>query len=106
MPTVYGKPLDAHTRCVHYHSETDIIAIRFACCGRYYPCFECHEAEADHPATVWPQADWNKKAVLCGVCQSELTIWEYLHSRHTCPNCHAAFNPGCKNHYHLYFDMG
>jgi hypothetical protein len=36
-PEVFGKTVDEHTRCVHYATELDIIAIRFACCDRYYP---------------------------------------------------------------------
>jgi uncharacterized CHY-type Zn-finger protein len=34
-----------------------------------------------------------------------LSIHEYLACGNTCPTCQAAFNPGCANHYPLYFEM-
>jgi len=102
---VKGKLVDEHTRCVHYHSEKDIIAIKMKCCGEYYPCITCHEETAGHLAVVWPRAEFNTKAILCGACHTELTIQQYLQSNHQCPSCGASFNPGCSNHYHLYFDM-
>ena len=40
--------MDAETRCVHYRSALDIIAIKMACCGVYYACKDCHAALADH----------------------------------------------------------
>ena len=100
---VKGEVVDEHTRCVHYHSALDIIAIKFKCCGTYYPCYSCHEAAADHKAQVWPQPEWDTKAILCGMCGTELTINQYMHSNNTCPHCAAAFNPGCSKHYDLYF---
>ncbi|TKI16435.1 hypothetical protein FCT18_20820 [Lysinibacillus sphaericus] len=27
---------------------TDIIALKFTCCERYYPCYKCHEAHAQY----------------------------------------------------------
>ena len=92
------------TRCAHYHGETDVIAIRFACCDTYYPCHACHEAVADHEAEVWPREDFDQKAVLCGVCGTELTVAEYLDSGSECTACGAGFNPGCARHRHLYFE--
>jgi len=44
--------------------------------------------------------------VLCGSCGEVLRIEDYLASDSTCPNCSAAFNPGCATHYHLYFEVG
>jgi uncharacterized CHY-type Zn-finger protein len=73
-PEVFGKTVDEHTRCVHYAAELDIIAIRFACCDRYYPCHLCHSETADHPAEQWPRDRWDQKAILCGDCWSELSI--------------------------------
>jgi len=101
---VLGKTVDDQTRCAHYAGPLDVIAIRFACCGEYYPCFRCHAECADHPARVWPEADFGSRAILCGVCGTELTIDEYR-SREDCPTCGAAFNPGCRLHAHLYFDV-
>lgn len=102
-PLVRGIDLDPQTRCVHYHSLLDIIAIRMKCCGTYYACKDCHDALADHPIIVWPRQEWSQHAVLCGACRKEMRIAEYLECRNECPNCKAAFNPACRNHYHFYF---
>jgi uncharacterized CHY-type Zn-finger protein len=102
-PEVRGIDLDNETRCAHYKTAVDIIAIKMRCCGVYYACKDCHEALAGHQSELWPQSEWNQPAVLCGVCQHELTITEYMASGNRCPNCGAAFNPGCRNHYHFYF---
>ncbi|MBC7723599.1 MAG: hypothetical protein H7146_02480 [Burkholderiaceae bacterium] len=102
---VQGTPLDEQTRCVHWHSPADVVAIRFACCREYYSCFECHEEHAGHAAERWPAAQWTEDAVLCGVCRAELSIAEYLASPGSaCPRCGAAFNEGCRLHRHLYFE--
>ena len=102
---VEGISVDAQTRCAHYHGPTDVIAIRFACCGRWFPCFECHAALAGHEAKVWPFERFSEKAVLCGSCGRELSVEEYFTCGNTCPSCSHAFNPGCANHYHLYFEL-
>ncbi len=104
--SVFGKPIDNQTRCVHWHSELDIIAIKFKCCNKYYPCFSCHEETTDHKPEVWPIKEFTEKAILCGVCGNELAINEYMNCDNTCPKCASLFNPGCKNHYHLYFETG
>ncbi|KAK6205989.1 sphinganine kinase lcb4 [Pestalotiopsis sp. IQ-011] len=83
-PAVKGVNVTALTQCAHWHSPRDIIAIRHKCCGEYYACISCHEASAGHANSLWPRAERNAKAVLC---------------------CRAEFNPGCANHYHLYFEM-
>jgi uncharacterized CHY-type Zn-finger protein len=103
--TVRGKLLDEYTRCIHYHSPFDVIAIKFKCCGEYYPCYDCHEEEAGHEHLVWEKNEFGKKAVLCGVCKTELTISEYLSSGDHCPYCGAVFNSNCRTHYHLYFEI-
>jgi len=104
-PAVKGRPIDEYTRCAHYHSPVDVIAIKFKCCGEYYSCFECHEETADHKPEVWTRNEFNTKAVLCGACNNEMTIHEYLASTNRCPHCDAAFNPNCNKHYHLYFEI-
>lgn len=104
MIEVKGKIVDGETRCVHYHSPLDVIAIKFKCCGYYYPCYQCHEETTDHEPMVWKKEEWNTKAILCGVCKEELTINEYFNSGNHCPHCLAAFNPNCSKHYHLYFE--
>ena len=95
--------LDGETRCIHYHGPLDIIAIRMACCGVYYACKDCHEALAGHAIKVWLPSEWDRRAILCGVCEHELTIREYMGCGYSCPRCKAGFNPGCRNHYHFYF---
>jgi uncharacterized CHY-type Zn-finger protein len=102
--TVFGQTVDSQTRCVHWATVKDVIAIRFRCCDRYYPCFECHRQDADHPADRWPESEWGTPAILCGVCRSELTIDEYR-SVSGCPNCAAEFNENCALHAHLYFEV-
>jgi uncharacterized CHY-type Zn-finger protein len=100
---VNGVDLDAQTRCVHWHSPLDVIAIKFKCCGEWYACYDCHSALADHAPEVWPRDEFGERAILCGECKTELPISEYLASEDQCPKCKAAFNPGCANHYDLYF---
>lgn len=104
-PNVKGKVVDESTRCVHYHSPLDVIAIKFKCCEEYYPCYYCHEEEAGHEPSVWKKDEFDTPAILCGVCKSELTIREYLSCQHQCPACKAFFNPNCHKHYHLYFEF-
>jgi uncharacterized CHY-type Zn-finger protein len=102
-PRVHGLDLDPQTRCAHWHSPRDVIAIRMKCCGVYYACRSCHDEMAGHPAQVWPRAEWDERAVLCGVCGHEMRIGEYRASPDGCPSCGAGFNPGCRLHHHLYF---
>ncbi len=101
---VTGVEVDAKTRCAHYHSERDIIAIKFKCCGGWFPCFECHTELAGHTAEVWPQGEFDTRAILCGCCGHQLTVREYLDCESACPRCGHGFNAGCANHYHLYFE--
>ena len=103
-PAVLGLELDPQTRCAHWRSPLDVIAIKMKCCGDYYACRECHNALADHEATVWPQIEWEQPAILCGVCGGELSVRAYMACANRCPSCGAAFNPGCRLHYHLYFE--
>lgn len=100
---VRGAVMDAETRCEHWHSELDIIAIKFKCCGEWFPCFECHSALAGHAASVWREDEREAKAILCGACGRQLSIKQYLNCDSTCPKCRSKFNPGCTTHYHLYF---
>jgi uncharacterized CHY-type Zn-finger protein len=101
---VRGVDLDGQTRCAHYHGPTDIIAIKMKCCGEFYACKDCHEARAGHAIEVWPRSEWEQKAILCGGCGAELSIAEYMRCESCCPACGAGFNPGCRSHYHFYFE--
>lgn len=103
MRQILGSPVDAQTRCIHYRSALDIIAIKFWCCQQYYPCYLCHQESADHPAAQWPVEERGSEAILCGVCRRELTIAHYMMVT-ACPQCEAQFNPGCRQHAHLYFE--
>jgi uncharacterized CHY-type Zn-finger protein len=105
IQAVYGKLIDDNTRCAHYHSPLDVIAIRFKCCNTYYPCYQCHEETAGHAAAVWEKEEWNTLAIYCGLCKKEMTINEYMRSGNQCPNCNGLFNPNCSKHYHLYFEV-
>ena len=120
--TVYGRPVDDQTRCIHWASPRDVVAIQFYCCRRFYPCYDCHamkeeDGGAGHPAKPWPLDQRDHLALLCGVCSSLLSIRDYLDlytattatadcppSPH-CPRCSSPFNPGCGKHLDLYFDL-
>jgi uncharacterized CHY-type Zn-finger protein len=101
---VHGVNLDEQTRCAHWRSPLDVVAIKFVCCGKYYACHECHRELESHESVVWPRQRFGEPAVLCGVCRTELSVDTYLSSTFECPFCAAGFNPGCADHYHLYFE--
>jgi uncharacterized CHY-type Zn-finger protein len=96
--------VDAQTRCAHWRSAVDIVAIKMRCCGVYWACKDCHEELAGHAISVWGREERDALAVLCGACKAQLTIREYLHCDSRCPACGAAFNPACRNHHHFYFE--
>ncbi|HEY2753778.1 CHY zinc finger protein [Phenylobacterium sp.] len=102
-PPVHGVALDPQTRCAHWASELDIIAIKMRCCRTYYACRECHDELAGHEAAQWAAEEFGELAILCGACGTELSIEAYLGCESQCPNCRARFNPGCHKHRHLYF---
>ncbi len=102
---VGGIGVESQTRCAHYHSELDIIAIRFKCCGGWFPCFECHRETTEHLPEVWAMTERDEKAILCGGCGHQLTINEYFNCGAVCPNCERNFNLKCANHYELYFEI-
>lgn len=100
---VLGPTVDHQTRCIHYAGPLDVIAIRFHCCGDFYPCFRCHADTAGHAMSVWPRAAFDTHALLCGVCKNTLSIADYQ-ATDACPSCGTGFNPGCELHYPLYFE--
>ena len=104
MPKVYGSLVDNETRCTHYHTFLDVIAIKFKCCNKYYPCYQCHEEHETHPIKRWSEQDFDEKAIMCGVCKHEMSIQDYMMTE-LCPKCQAHFNSRCKFHYHLYFEL-
>ncbi len=102
---IRGVDLDPQTRCGHYRGPTDIVAIKFKCCGTYWACKDCHLALADHAMQVWSLREREVIAMRCGACGTELTIAEYLAGGSRCPACRAAFNPRCERHHHYYFEV-
>jgi uncharacterized CHY-type Zn-finger protein len=102
-PSVHGLSVDPETRCAHWHTALDIIAIKMRCCDTYYACRECHDELTDHPVSLWPVEEWDEPAILCGVCGTELSVHAYLGCDSRCPHCRERFNPGCHKHRHLYF---
>ena len=102
MTEVYGSIIDEQTRCVHYHSNEDIIAIKFRCCGKYYPCYRCHDDHEDHAIIPWGTDEYDAYAILCGVCRRAHTVSEYMNTDR-CLKCSSKFNEGCKHHHHIYF---
>jgi uncharacterized CHY-type Zn-finger protein len=44
-PPIRGIELDAQTCCAHWYSPRDIVAIKMKCCGVYYACKDCHDAQ-------------------------------------------------------------
>lgn len=74
MTNIVGVAVDAYGRCAHYHSDRDIIANKCATCRRYWACYQCHDALADHPFGRMPLTE---PAVLCGACGTAMTYWQY-----------------------------
>ena len=79
---INGLLVDDQSRCQHYHSTLDIVALKCFECQKYYACYQ---------------------VLICGVCRHEMTIEEYQEAV-ACPNCHSAFNPACSKHYDIYFE--
>ena len=103
-PDVRGLDLDAQTRCAHYNSPLDVVAIKMKCCGIYYACKDCHAALAGHALQPWPRGESDGPTVLCGACGTQMSIRRYLECENACPACGAGFNPGCRGHHHFYFE--
>lgn len=103
--TVFGPVVDEKTRCIHYHLDLDVIAIKFKCCEKYYPCYKCHEETELHQLTRWAKHDLDTvPVILCGECKAEWSFKQYS-QQPWCLGCLAKFNPGCCNHYSIYFDV-
>lgn len=71
-----GQPLPYQGACKHFHKSYKWL--RFPCCGRAFPCDECHDENMDHPY------EWATR-ILCGYCS-----YEQLASKDKCMNCGAA----------------
>ncbi|KAF2733616.1 zinc finger CHY domain-containing protein [Polyplosphaeria fusca] len=104
-PSVYGVSVSPTTQCLHWHSPLDVIAIKHFCCRNFYACISCHDAIETHKSDIWPKTHRSEPAVLCGVCKHVLTVDEYMQSGSRCTSCGQGFNPGCKGHWGLYFEL-
>ena len=96
---IHGLDLDDNGRCRHYHKNCDVVALKCSACGRYYACYECHDALEDHTFAATDLTE--EYPVLCGNCHTTLTREEYLTG--SCVHCGFSFNPNCKLHYGIYF---
>ncbi|SCW00834.1 LAFE_0C13036g1_1 [Lachancea fermentati] len=111
MCLIRGDLVDEESRCVHWHSPLDVIAIKFKCCKTYYACYTCHQSLESHKVEKYSlKEDNNEHLVICGVCKTTMTFDTYRSNSGderslSCYACHAEFNPGCKLHYSEYFDM-
>jgi len=102
MIEAQGFLVDKQTRCIHYHSKLDIIALQCYDCKKYYACYRCHDSLENHPFEPYPLSLIQGKPILCGVCLKLLTYKQYKESL-SCPFCFSRFNPGCQNHKERYF---
>ncbi|KAF2126385.1 zinc finger CHY domain-containing protein [Dothidotthia symphoricarpi CBS 119687] len=106
-PQVHGLSLTPLTQCLHYHTPLDILAIKHACCQKFYACITCHNAcETDHAPAVWRRDQREEKAVLCGACGTVGSVREYMEGGSRCAACGRGFNPGCRAHWGRYFEVG
>ena len=102
MVQAQGLLVDHESRCVHYHSDKDIVALQCYECQKYYACYQCHNKLESHVFSTYPLNLKEDRPILCGSCGKTLTYEEYTETG-TCPFCNAAFNPACQNHYSIYF---
>ncbi|WP_080506069.1 CHY zinc finger protein [Halorubrum sp. BV1] len=100
-----GVAVDSETRCAHWDSPVDVVALRFGCCEAYYPCDACHDAVTNHEAEPWPRNRFDESAALCGRCRATLPARVFLDADDACPCCGVAFNPGCRAHVDRYFEV-
>ncbi|MDF8375009.1 hypothetical protein G9401_05360 [Weissella paramesenteroides] len=96
---IHGIQLDSDGRCLHYHTNNDIVALKCAQCHQYFACYQCHDAIMSHE---FMPANPEDKSVMCGVCHHIMNYQDY--SQNSCPNCHHAFNPRCALHHEIYFE--
>lgn len=68
-----GQPLPHQGACKHFMKSYRWL--RFPCCGRAFPCDDCHDEQSDHPY------EWANR-MLCGYCS-----FEQLAAKDRCGNC-------------------
>ncbi|SCU94390.1 LAFA_0F21550g1_1 [Lachancea sp. 'fantastica'] len=108
-----GLLIDNQSRCVHWNSQLDVVCFKLKCCQHYYACHSCHDALESHPVQKYNiSQDPSSHVVLCGVCRNTMSFNQYRSKTASirdqslqCPFCCASFNPNCKLHYSIYFDI-
>lgn len=96
---IYGINTDKEGRCVHYHSDVDVIANKCAKCQKFYACYKCHDELEDHP---FEPVDSDEEATaMCGVCGKLYSYKEYS-CLSKCTECSHGFNPRCSLHKSVY----
>lgn len=99
MIVIRGVDVDEQGRCVHWHTEHDVVANLCGICGQFWACHGCHEELADHPfGRVDPDTPGT---VLCGVC-GHLSSYADYSAAHVCAGCGHVFNSRCALHRGLY----
>ena len=68
LPTKIGEPLPEFGTCSHYRKSHRWF--RFPCCGRAYPCDECHDADSTSKVHA---VEWASRQI-CGYCSREFSI--------------------------------
>eukprot|EP00927_Polykrikos_kofoidii_P060855 TRINITY_DN55763_c0_g1_i1.p1 TRINITY_DN55763_c0_g1~~TRINITY_DN55763_c0_g1_i1.p1 ORF type:complete len:724 (-),score=119.95 TRINITY_DN55763_c0_g1_i1:540-2711(-) len=71
-----GQPLPGNGTCKHFSKSYRWM--RFPCCGKAFPCGECHDDQTDHAH------EWANR-MLCGLCSHEQPF-----SKDKCAHCGAA----------------
>ncbi|KAF2468893.1 CHY zinc finger family protein [Lindgomyces ingoldianus] len=102
---IYGHSITPLTQCKHYNTSLDIIAIKHACCNKFYACISCHNELESHDPKVWGKEQRDVKAVLCGGCRYVMEVGEYMGCGSRCTRCGRGFNPQCKGHWGVYFEV-
>lgn len=85
MVEAQGFLVDKQTRCIHYHSKLDIIALQCYDCKKYYACYWCHDSLENHIFEPYPLSLIQDKPILCGVCLKLLTYKQYKESLSVAP---------------------
>eukprot|EP00939_MAST-03C_sp_MAST-3C-sp1_P005473 g5473.t1 len=104
--TVFGVGVGTYkeTRCTHWHSALDRVAIQASCCLKFYACVQCHDACESHRWKPWKAStSLQHHALLCGACGNTFSFVSYFSSPDKCSTCSASFNPNCKRHWDVYF---
>ncbi len=68
LPSQIGEPLPDRGACKHFRKS--FRWFRFPCCGKAYPCEECHNED---PSNGGHKAEWASRQI-CGCCSRELPI--------------------------------